>query len=120
MRIPTIFEIATAYENRKTGEIDQKPNTNIVVSTTRIGYGKKSTLSVFTAMAYDKAGNKVDSIRGYFLEPETIYNKSKVKNSDTSIIQGDYKIISKKKTKELFNFFDKYGQNGIKINVHSK
>ena len=42
MRIPTIFEIATAYENRKTGEIDQKPNTNIVVSTTRIGYGKKA------------------------------------------------------------------------------
>ena len=42
MRIPTIFEIATAYKNRKSGEIDQKPNTNIVVSTTRIGYGKKA------------------------------------------------------------------------------
>ena len=24
---------------------------------------------------------------------------------------------SKKKTKELFNFFDNYGQNGIKINI---
>lgn len=27
---------------------------------------------------------------------------------------------SKKKTKELFDFFDNYGRNGIKINVNSE
>lgn len=194
MRRPNIFEIATAFEDGKNGEIKQKhkPKTNVVVNTNRIGHGKKSTISEFTAIAYDDIGNKVDSIKGYFLEPETDYNKSKVKNSDTAITQGNYNIISKtkleerinterrkrgktdiqltykwyvdsvpgrsgiaihtgnhgkdtkgcflpgenysydktaetynvwnstKKTKELFDFFDNYGQNGIKINVNSE
>lgn len=40
-------------------------------------------------MAYDETGNKIYSIKGYFLEPETNYNKAKVKNSDTSIAQGE-------------------------------
>ncbi|MBR2301711.1 MAG: hypothetical protein IKA41_07160, partial [Bacteroidaceae bacterium] len=35
-RIPTIFEIATAFENRNEGEI--KPRTRVVVNTNRIGY----------------------------------------------------------------------------------
>lgn len=192
MRRPSIFEIATAFEDGKNGEIKQKTKTNVVVNTTRIGYGKKSTVSKFIAMAYDETGNKVDSIKGYFLEPETDYNRAKIKNSDTSIAQGNYKVIpkkileerinterrkrgetdiqltyqwyvdsvpgrsgiaihtgnygkdtkgcflpgenysydketetynvweSKKKAKELFDFFDNYGHNGIKINVDSE
>ena len=47
MRIQTIFEIATAYENRKSGEIDQKPNTNIVVSTTELDMGKKHIKCIY-------------------------------------------------------------------------
>ena len=189
---PSIFDIATAFEDGKNGEIKQKTTTNVVVNTTRIGYGKKSTVSKFIAMAYDETGNKVDSIKGYFLEPETDYNRAKIKNSDTSIAQGNYKVIpkkileerinterrkrgetdiqltyqwyvdsvpgrsgiaihtdnygkdtegcflpgenysydketgtynvwnSKKKAKELFDFFDNYGHNGIKINVDSE
>ena len=189
---PSIFEIATAFEDGQEGEIKQKTKTNVVVNTTRIGYGKKSTVSKFIARAYDETGNKVDSIKGYFLEPETDYNRAKIKNSDTSIAQGNYKVIpkkileerinterrkrgetdiqltyqwyvdsvpgrsgiaihtgnygkdtegcflpgenysydketgtyhvwnSKKKAKELFDFFDNYGLNGIKINVDSE
>lgn len=192
-RRPNIFERARACDNWNEGYVQQqRQKTNVVVNTTRIGYGKKSTVSEFTAMAYDETGNKIDSIKGYFLEPETNYNKAKVKNSDTSIAQGDYDVISKtelenrinterrergeadiqltykwyvdsvpgrngiaihsgnygkdtegcflpgenysydkvtesynvwnskKKTKELFDFFDNYGYNGIKINVNSK
>ena len=37
-------------------------------------------------MAYDARGNKVDSINGYFLEPETDFDRAKMKNSDTSIM----------------------------------
>ena len=92
-RRPDIFEIAMAYENGNGGII--RPKTNVVVNTNRIGYGKKSTVSEFTAIAYDGTGNKIDSIKGYFLEPETNYNKAKVKNSDTSIAQGNYNVISK-------------------------
>ncbi|MBO7238984.1 MAG: hypothetical protein J6V23_00710, partial [Bacteroidaceae bacterium] len=101
MRRPSIFEIATAFEDGRNGEI--KPKTNVVVNTTRIGYGKKSTVSKFIAMAYDETGNKVDSIKGYFLEPETDYNRAKIKNSDTSIAQGNYKVIPKKILEERIN-----------------
>ena len=95
-RIPNIFERARAYEDGNEGYVQQqKPKTNVVVNTNRIGYGKKSTVSEFTAIAYDGTGNKIDSIKGYFLEPETNYNKAKVKNSDTSIAQGNYNVISK-------------------------
>ena len=50
-----------------------------------------------------ETGNKVDSIKGYFLEPETDYNRAKVKNSDTSIAQGHYKVIPKTKLEERIN-----------------
>ena len=189
-RRPDIFEIATAYENGNGGII--RPRTNVVVNTKRLCYGKRSTLSEYTAIAYDERGLKVDSVKGYFLEPETDYNRAKTKNSDTSIMRGNYNVIpkaelekrinperrnrgekdihltykwyvdsvpgrsgiaihpgnyekdtkgcflpgenfsydkitedysvwnSKKKTKELFDFFDSYGRNGIKINLNSE
>ena len=34
---------------------------------------RKSTVSKFIARAYDETGNKVDSIKGYFLETEKKY-----------------------------------------------
>ena len=103
MNNPSIFDIATAFEDGQEGEIKQKPKTNVVVNTNRIGYGKKSTVSKFIAMAYDEQGKKVDSIKGYFLEPETDYNRAKIKNSDTSIAQGNYKVIPKKILEERIN-----------------
>jgi hypothetical protein len=89
------FEIATAYEDGKNGEIkrQQKPKTNVVVNTNRIGYGEKSTVSAFLATAYDEQGNTVDFMRGYFLEPGTDYNRAKREESDTAIMSGSYEII---------------------------
>ena len=185
---PSIFEIATAFEDGQQGEIGQKQKTNVVVNSTRKWHGKKSTASTFIATAYNEQGEKVDSMKGYFLEPHVNYDSAKIANSDKAIVYGTYNIIpkaelekrinkekrkrgeqdiqltykwyvdsvpgrsgiaihtgnygkdtegcllpgesysydkmtetynvwnSKKKTKELFNFFDNYGQNGIKIN----
>ena len=42
-------------------------------------YGEDSTVSAFLATAYDEHGNVVDSMRGYFLEPGTDYNRAKEK-----------------------------------------
>ena len=103
-RMPNIFERARACDNWNEGYVQQqRPKTNIVVNTNRIGYGKKSTVSEFTAIAYDGTGNKIDSIKGYFLEPETNYNKAKVKNSDASIAQGNYNVISKTELEKRIN-----------------
>ena len=64
MKRPSIFEIATAFEDGKNGEI--KPKTNVVVNSTREWYGKNSTVSTFTATAYNEQGEKIDSMKGYF------------------------------------------------------
>ena len=148
------------------------PSTNIVINTNRLWYGKDSTVSAFIATAYDKDGNNVASMDGYFLEPGTDYDKAEIAGSDSSIKYGTYNIVrgqkwqrfewyvdnvpgrsgiaihggsdgsntlgcllpaedfvhdkekgnyrtvnSGKKKKELFDFFKKYGKNGIKINV---
>ncbi len=168
---PSIFEIATAFEDGNEGVI--KPKTNVVVNTNRLWYGKNSTVSAFLATAYDEQGNMVDSMGGYFLEPETNYDKATIAGKDKAILYGNYNIIptqynwqqfkwyvdkvpgrtgiaihrgtsgentegclmpgtefyydriindyklkgSRNKEKELFDFFDNYGQNGIRINI---
>jgi hypothetical protein len=172
---PSIFEIATAFEDGKEGVVrkNQKTKTNVVINTNRLWYGKNSTVSAFIATAYDEHGNTIDSMRGYFLEPETDYALAKVAGGDKAIMYGTYNVIpckynwqkykwyvdkvpgrtgiaihrgtdgkntegclmpgrefyydsntndykikdSKNKEKDLFEFFDKYGQNGIKINI---
>ena len=48
----------TTFEDGKNGEI--KPKTNVVVNSTREWYGKNSTVSTFTATAYNEQGEKID------------------------------------------------------------
>ena len=148
------------------------PTTNIVINTNRLWYGKDCTVSAFIATAYDEDGNRVSSMNGYFLEPETDYDRAEIEGDDKSIMHGTYNIVpgrswqtydwyvdkvpgrtgiaihggtdgsntlgcllpaesfihdekndnyqtvnSGKKKKELFEFFRKFGKNGIKINV---
>ena len=107
---PSIFKIATAFEDGQEGEIKQKPKTNVVVNTNRIGYGDKSTVSAFLATAYDEQGNTVDSMRGYFLEPETDYNRAKREGSDTAIMSGSYEIIPQAEMRK--RIAERYTQNG--------
>ena len=184
---PSLLDIALSYNNGKQGEVKQK--TRVVVNTNRIWYGVNSTASAFLATAYDEQGKAVDSIRGYFLEPETKYEKAKTAGGKMAIMSGQYNIIpnaemlkkineqrkknnqipndglrfqwyidtppgrsciaihggktwedtegcfipgdtielsadgenyeiyDRGKKKELFDFFEKYGEGGIKINV---
>ena len=160
--------------------------TEVVITTNRLWYGKDSTGSAFLATAYDGQGNAVDSMEGYFLEPVTDYERAKKAGSDTAIMFGEYNVVSgaelekrinagskgaktklrfqwyvdnvpgrsgiaihvgnygkdttgcllsgenysydkaketymvlksTKKTKELFEFFDKYGKKGIRLRI---
>ena len=148
------------------------PDTNIVINTNRLWYGKDSTVSAFLATAYNKQGNIVSSMDGYFLEPKTDYDRAKIAGDDKAIMYGTYNIVPKKegqryewyldnvpgrtgiaihggvdnkdtsgcllpaekftydsnsdnyttvgtqkKKKELFEYFNRYGKNGIKINI---
>lgn len=167
----TISDIAKISENATNEEV--KPETNIVINTNRLWYGKNTTVSAFLATAYDEHANKVNSMGGFFLEPETDYEKAKLKGKDKSVMYGSYNIVprqyhwqkyhwyvdkvpgrtgiaihkgnsgedtegclmpgekfyydnnikdyrikcSKKKEEELFQFFAKYGKNGIRINI---
>ena len=184
---PSLLDIALSYNNGKQGEVKQK--TRVVVNTNRIWYGVNSTASAFLATAYDEQGREVDSMRGYFLEPEAKYEKAKTEGGKMAIMSGEYNIIpnaemlkkineqrkknnkipedglrfqwyidtppgrsciaihggktwdntegcfipgdtielsadgknyeiyDRGKKKELFDFFEKYGEGGIKINV---
>ena len=100
---PSIFEIATAYEDGQEGEIKQKPKTNVVVNSTRKWYGKNSTVSTFTATAYNEQNEKIDSMKGYFLEPHVNYDSAKIANSDKAIMHGTYNVIPKAKLEERIN-----------------
>ena len=97
MKRPSIFEIATAFEDGKNGEI--KPKTNVVVNTSRLWYGDDSTVSAFIATAYDEKGNRIDSMDGYFLEPATDYDNAKKEGSDRAIMSGTYDVIPQKEMK---------------------
>jgi hypothetical protein len=113
-RRPDIFEIATAYENGNGGII--KPRTNVVVNTNRLWYGKGSTVSAFLATAYDEQGKKVDSMKGYFLEPEVNYDSAKVAGGDKAIMYGTYNVIPKKELEERINRIRrKNGEKDVKL-----
>ncbi|MBR6649284.1 MAG: hypothetical protein IKL29_07900 [Bacteroidaceae bacterium] len=104
-RRPCIFEISTAYEDGRNGVIEQKekPKTNVVINSTRRWYGKNSTVSTFTATAYNEQGEKIDSMQGYFLEPHVNYDSAKIAKSDKAIMYGTYNVISKAELEKRIN-----------------
>ena len=89
---PSILDIALSYENGNQREI--KPKTRVVVNTNRIWYGENSTASAFLAIAYDEQGKEINLVRGYFLEPETKYEKAKTEGGKMAIMSGQYNIIT--------------------------
>ena len=117
---PSLLDIALSYNNGKQGEVKQK--TRVVVNTNRIWYGVNSTASAFLATAYDEQGKEVDSIRGYFLEPQTKYEKAKTEGGKMAIMSGQYNIIpnaemlkkSMNKEKRITKYLKMvYDSNGI-------
>ncbi|MBQ5896499.1 MAG: hypothetical protein IIW75_08065 [Bacteroidaceae bacterium] len=110
-RRPSIFEIATAYENGNEG--DKKPRTKVVVNTNRLWYGDDSTVSAFIATAYDEQGNRVDAMNGYFLEPATDYMKANKEGSDRAIMSGTYDVITQKEMKKRISEKTKQREENI-------
>lgn len=75
----SIFDIATMYE----GEQDSAtavPGARVKISTNRIYYGNKSTLSEFVATAYDRNGKSIKSMNGYFLNLQLIMIRQESKD----------------------------------------
>ena len=92
------------------------PTTNIVINTNRLWYGKDCTVSAFIATAYDEAGNTVNSMEGYFLEPGTDYDKAEIAGSDSSIKYGTYNIVRGQKWQRFEWYVDNVpGRSGIAI-----
>lgn len=71
--LPSLIEeamLGKIYDEPKDDE-SNKPETNIVVRTNRLYPGRDSTISAFLAIAYDKQGNKVDSLEGNNMRENT-------------------------------------------------
>jgi hypothetical protein len=67
---------------------------HVVITVTRCGYGNNSTVSMFTATAYDNCGQVVGTpISGYMLEPATNYDLATTAGSDTAISAGSYSVV---------------------------
>ena len=92
-------------------------DTNIVINTNRLWYGKNSTVSAFIATAYNKQGDKVNSMEGYFLEPQTNYDRARIAGDDKAIMCGTYNIVRPKHKWQRFKWYVDAvpGRTGIAI-----
>ena len=68
----------------------QSNGVNIVVN--RLQYEDKTTLSSYTAYAYDESGNIISTVEGVFLERGFDYEQSTVNGSKTAILPGTYNV----------------------------
>lgn len=93
--------------------------TYVKISTNRYDYGNDSTISQFTAWAYNQNGEVIDSISGYFLEPKTDYEKSSQSGSDTAIPSGTYEVhpYSSEKHPNCFQIDGISGRNNVLIHT---
>lgn len=116
-RVPSLIEealLGKMYDEPKEDE-NNKPKTNVVINTNREWYGKNSTVSTFIATAYNEDGEKIDSMKGYFLEPHVNYDSARIANSDKAIMYGTYNVVSKA---ELENRINKQRRDRGKKDVH--
>ena len=100
-RVSSLIEdtmLGKIYDEPTNGD-NNKPKTNVVIHTDRLYPGKESTISAFLAIAYDGQGNKVNSMKGFFLEPKIDFEKARTPNSDTAIMSGGYEVIPKNEMK---------------------
>lgn len=91
-------------------------SSSIVINTNRLWYGKDSTVSAFLATAYDDKGNRISSMKGYFIEPETDYDRAEIEGDDKAIAYGTYNIVPQKEGQRFEWYVDKVpGRRGIAI-----
>ncbi len=90
------------------------------ILSTRLAKTGVSTLSKFTAVAYDANGNMIASTKlaGYFLERAIDYDKATVSGQNAAILQGDYAIIPGESwQKYAWYLCDVPGRAGIAIHA---
>lgn len=64
----------------------------VKITVNRVKFGKTTTLSNFEACAYNSSGEKLNSVTGYFLEPEFDESRNTIDGSDTAIPGGTYDV----------------------------
>lgn len=113
-------------ENKKKAKDYPTPSSSlssgkgIVVYSTRLFKTSKSTLSMFTAAAYDEKGILMPSevVKGYFLERVINYEKAEKTGSNTAIRKGTY-IIVPGSTSQKYKWYlsNVPGRSGIAIHA---
>lgn len=110
----TFFITAT-----KTNTTSTPTNSRVVVSTNRQHYGNNSTLSKFTATAYDKKGNNISSMNGYFLEPQVDHKEARTEGSNKAIPGGRYQVIPKAHQWQKYQWYLKNVEGRTGIAIHT-
>jgi len=63
---------------------------SVVINAIRYGFGQNTTVSQFTACAFDSNGNITNTVTGYFLEPAYDGGSN---GYDTAIPYGQYSVV---------------------------
>ena len=88
------------------------------VFTERVFKSELSTLSRFTAVAYNAVGDLLPStiLEGYFLERVVNYDSACVEGSNTAILKGEYDVIPKESWQSYQWYLENVpGRSGIAI-----
>jgi hypothetical protein len=81
--------------------------TSVSIVMTRYGYGGTSTISYFTATAYNDSGFAINVVQGFMLEPGFDSSQCATSGSGTAICTGTYTI-----TKRIDGAYALNGVNG--------
>ncbi len=84
-------EFVTISKCEQANYLGGEDGDSVVIEATRYGFGQNTTISQFTASAFNNNGNIIHTMSGYFLEPA--YNGGS-NGSDTAIPYGAYNVIS--------------------------
>jgi len=83
-------EFVTINELEQANFLGGSDGGNVVINAIRYGFGQNTTVSQFTACAFDNNGNISNTMTGYFLEPA--YNGGS-NGPDTAIPYGQYSVV---------------------------
>jgi hypothetical protein len=87
---------------------------SVKISVKRNGYGNDTTVSTFSAIAYDATGSTIKTITGYMLEPRTDTSLCTTRGSDTAIQAGTYGVVKVAATGR-YTLVNVPGRTGIQI-----
>ena len=98
----------------------QEAGNCVRIISTRLAKTCVSTLSKFTAVAYDANGNIISStmMNGYFLERGINYEEATVSGHNAAILEGDYAIVpGESGQKYSWYLYNVPGRAGIAIHA---